>query len=218
MSDIVGSEEDVDGYDNDIVFPSLPQPRPILVGYAFGPKKMSTMGLIMAEASKTKVVTGIASLSSSSPAVAQEKLTADRLSRHNHFRSEASKEEADETSSHSSCDHNDASAFTKSMDIDMTSPAASSVPNVKLVQDEANDSNYHHSNDNSHHQYTPEEKQQEQSEDESIVFTLDGLYLQPQSTSRGGKETKNNYIQAEAMILILSIQPWSKGFFFFWSL
>lgn len=27
-------------------------PRPILVGYAFGPKKMSTMGIIMAEASK----------------------------------------------------------------------------------------------------------------------------------------------------------------------
>jgi inositol-1,3,4-trisphosphate 5/6-kinase / inositol-tetrakisphosphate 1-kinase len=29
--------------------------RPILVGYAFGPKKMSTMGVVMAEASKTKV-------------------------------------------------------------------------------------------------------------------------------------------------------------------
>lgn len=28
------------------------EPRPIIVGYAFGPKKMSTMGIIMAEASK----------------------------------------------------------------------------------------------------------------------------------------------------------------------
>jgi hypothetical protein len=29
--------------------------RPIVVGYAFGPKKMSTMGVVMAEASKTKL-------------------------------------------------------------------------------------------------------------------------------------------------------------------
>lgn len=32
-----------------------PGERPILVGYAFGPKKMSTMSVVMAEASKTKV-------------------------------------------------------------------------------------------------------------------------------------------------------------------
>jgi Inositol 1,3,4-trisphosphate 5/6-kinase ATP-grasp domain len=30
--------------------------RPIVVGYAFGPKKMSTMGMVMAEASKTRLV------------------------------------------------------------------------------------------------------------------------------------------------------------------
>lgn len=29
--------------------------RPIIVGYAFGPKKMSTMGVVMAEASRTKI-------------------------------------------------------------------------------------------------------------------------------------------------------------------
>lgn len=34
-----------------------PHLRPILVGYAFGPKKMSTMGIIMAEASKAKLST-----------------------------------------------------------------------------------------------------------------------------------------------------------------
>ena len=34
-----------------------PHLRPILVGYAFGPKKMSTMGLIMAEASRAKLST-----------------------------------------------------------------------------------------------------------------------------------------------------------------
>jgi len=187
MSDIGGSEDDVGGYDNDIVFPSLPQPRPILVGYAFGPKKMSTMGLIMAEASKTKVVTGLASLSSTSPpAVAQEKLTADRLSRHNHFRSEASKEGADETSSHSSCDQKNDSAFSKNMDPASSTTTAGSVPTNQLFQDEANDSNQHYSNDYFHHQYNPQEKQQQQREEESVIFTLDGLYLQPQSSSRGG--------------------------------
>jgi hypothetical protein len=31
--------------------------RPIVVGYAFGPKKMSTMGVVMAEASKAKLTT-----------------------------------------------------------------------------------------------------------------------------------------------------------------
>jgi hypothetical protein len=31
--------------------------RPIIVGYAFGPKKMNTMGVVMAEASKTKLST-----------------------------------------------------------------------------------------------------------------------------------------------------------------
>mmetsp|Transcript_30305 Transcript_30305/g.54822 ORF Transcript_30305/g.54822 Transcript_30305/m.54822 type:complete len:493 (+) Transcript_30305:274-1752(+) len=36
-----------------------PHLRPILVGYAFGPKKMSTMGLIMAEASRAKLSTVI---------------------------------------------------------------------------------------------------------------------------------------------------------------
>jgi hypothetical protein len=33
--------------------------RPIVVGYAFGPKKMSTMGVVMAEASKTKLTASI---------------------------------------------------------------------------------------------------------------------------------------------------------------
>jgi hypothetical protein len=36
---------------------SQQQQRPIVVGYAFGPKKMSTMGVVMAEASKAKLST-----------------------------------------------------------------------------------------------------------------------------------------------------------------
>ena len=38
--------------------------RPIVVGYAFGPKKMSTMGVVMAEASKAKLTAATASTSS----------------------------------------------------------------------------------------------------------------------------------------------------------
>ena len=34
----------------------LEQQRPIVVGYAFGPKKMSTMGVVMAEASRAEVI------------------------------------------------------------------------------------------------------------------------------------------------------------------
>jgi len=30
--------------------------KPIVVGYAFGPKKMSTMGVVLAEASRVKVI------------------------------------------------------------------------------------------------------------------------------------------------------------------
>ena len=44
-------------YPNDTWSNSLPQQHSILVGYAFGSKKMNTMGAVMAEASKTKVAT-----------------------------------------------------------------------------------------------------------------------------------------------------------------
>jgi hypothetical protein len=38
-----------------LLLPQEKQQRPIVVGYAFGPKKMSTMGVVMAEASKAKL-------------------------------------------------------------------------------------------------------------------------------------------------------------------
>jgi inositol-1,3,4-trisphosphate 5/6-kinase / inositol-tetrakisphosphate 1-kinase len=44
-------------YPNNSWSNSLPQQHSILVGYAFGSKKMNTMGAVMAEASKTKVAT-----------------------------------------------------------------------------------------------------------------------------------------------------------------
>lgn len=49
-------DEDEDEDEDDIYS------RPIVVGYAFGPKKMSTMGAVMAEASKAKLSTATASV------------------------------------------------------------------------------------------------------------------------------------------------------------
>lgn len=54
--------------------------RPIVVGYAFGPKKMSTMGVVMAEASKAKLSTA-AYMSGGPP---------ERTNKSNHFLTESS--------------------------------------------------------------------------------------------------------------------------------
>ena len=50
--------EDTDSYsvDNDSICSSAFLQAPIVVGYAFGPKKMSTMGVVMAEASRAEVI------------------------------------------------------------------------------------------------------------------------------------------------------------------
>lgn len=45
-------DTEYEDYDENSIFT-----RPIIVGYAFGPKKMNTMGVVMAEASKTKLST-----------------------------------------------------------------------------------------------------------------------------------------------------------------
>jgi len=44
--------------------------RPIVVGYAFGPKKMSTMGVVMAEASKAKLTAAASSTAAATTATA----------------------------------------------------------------------------------------------------------------------------------------------------
>lgn len=61
-------EEQLDEYDNE-----QGVLRSIVVGYAFGPKKMSTMGVVMAEASKARLSTTISSF----PTVDMTVLTAD---------------------------------------------------------------------------------------------------------------------------------------------
>lgn len=60
--DEIESEDDEDGTEtvsedcwNDNNNSVILYSKPIVVGYAFGPKKMSTMGVVMAEASKTKL-------------------------------------------------------------------------------------------------------------------------------------------------------------------
>lgn len=51
--------DDYKTVDDDSVMKRLLFQRPIVVGYSFGPKKMSTMGVVMAEASKTRFNTNM---------------------------------------------------------------------------------------------------------------------------------------------------------------
>ena len=50
-------EEELDEEDDDVHIMNMLLRRPIVVGYSFGPKKMSTMGVVMAEASRTGLST-----------------------------------------------------------------------------------------------------------------------------------------------------------------